>query len=514
MKKSFILCLLILKVIASNPPHARIIHVPADASTIQGGINSAVDGDTVLVANGHYHERIDFLGKGILVASSFIFDEDTNTVDSTIIDADISVLGTSDSGSVVFFVSGEDSTSSIVGFTIQNGRGLKLGELSYGGGIICFSSGPQILANKIVDNYAMFGGGICCIAGSPTPLIAGNRLVDNSSEVGGAILIERSLPLIIDNLLVDNHALRKGGGIFFKLCTLTVVSNRVEGNTTDGFGGGVCGHSGSLTLEGNEIVRNICITKGGGLYCASLVPATISYNLFDGNIAENGGGIYTANCSSLISNNTVVRNFAVEDGGGILIGGLGHDPTIINNIVCLSASGEGIWCRLDGVPFISFNDVWGNASGNFYACPAGVGDTSWGANFNGTPCDSLYNIIRDPVLADTIDFGLLCNSPCIDAGDPSVSTSPDSGGCRIDMGTLEYSYILGDANSDGSVTPKGGKIGCVTIGDIVFVVDYLFRSGPEPCPYHAADANCDGEVNIADVVCLINYLFRGGNLPC
>ena len=514
MKKSFILCLLILKFLASNPPHAMIIHVPADASTIQGGINGAVDGDTVLVANGHYHERIDFLGKGILVASSFIFDEDTNTVDSTVIDADISVLGTSDSGSVVFFVSGEDSSSSIVGFTIQNGRGLRLGELSYGGGIICFSSGPQIRANKIVDNYAIFGGGICCIAGSPTPLIAGNRLVDNSSEVGGAILIERSLPLIIDNVLVDNHASRKGGGIFFKLCTLTIVDNRVESNTTDGWGGGVCGHSGSLTLEGNEIVRNTCITKGGGLYCASLVSTTISYNLFDGNSAENGGGIYTANCSSLISNNTVVRNSVMEDGGGILIGGLGRDPVVVNNTVCLSTSGEGIWCRLDGTPSISFNDVWGNASGDFHNCPAGVGDTTWGFNFNGEACDSFYNITRDPLFADSIGFELLCNSPCIDAGDGSIYASADSVGCRIDIGAHEYSYVLGDANSDGSVTPKEGKIGSVTIGDIVFAVDYLFRSGPEPCPYHAADTNCDGEINIADIVCLINFLFRGGELPC
>ena len=274
MKKSLVFCILILACFAWDDPQAKMILVPGDSSTIQAGIRGAIDGDTVLVARGHYRERIDFLGKGILVASSYIFDRDTNTVDSTIIDADVSVPGSSDSGSVVFFVSGEDSSSSIAGFTIQNGRGLRLGELSYGGGIICFNSGPRILCNKIVDNYAMFGGGICCIAGSFAPLIESNRLIGNHSEVGGAILIERSLPLITDNLLIDNYALRKGGGIFFKICTLTVAHNRVEGNATDGFGGGVCGHSGSLTLDGNEIVRNTCITKGGGLYCASLVPAT------------------------------------------------------------------------------------------------------------------------------------------------------------------------------------------------------------------------------------------------
>ncbi|UCB52614.1 MAG: hypothetical protein JSV10_00525 [Candidatus Zixiibacteriota bacterium] len=510
MKESLVFCMLILVCFAWDASQAKIIQVPNDSSTIQAGVNGALDWDTVLVARGHYYERIDFLGKGILVASNFIFDKDSNTVDSTIIDADVSVLGSSDSGSVVFFVSGEDSSSSIVGFTIQNGRGLRLGELSYGGGIICFSSGPRILANKIVDNYAMFGGGVCCIAGSSTPLIAGNWLVENRSEVGGAILIERSLPLIVDNVLVDNHASRKGGGIFFKLCTLTVVDNRVENNTTDGFGGGVCGHSGELTLQGNRIIRNSCRTKGGGLYCASLVPGFISYNLFDGNMAENGGGIYTASCSSLISNNTIVRNSATGDGGGILIGGLGHDPAIVNNIVCLSTSGEGIWCRLDGTPFISFNDVWSNASGNFYDCPIGVGDTTWGFNFSGTPCDNFFNIVTNPLFADSIDFELSCSSLCVDAGDGSIYGSSDSVGCRIDIGAHEYSYVLGDANSDGSVTPKGA----ITVGDLVFAVGYLFRSGPEPCPDRVADTNCDGEVNVADIVCLLNYLFRGGDLPC
>jgi len=498
MKKSFVLCLFILACSAWDDLAAKIILVPADSSTIQAGIDGAVDGDTVLVAQGHYRERINFLGKGIMVASNFVFDGDTNTVDSTIIDADVSFAGSSDSGSVVFFVSGEDSSSCITGFTIQNGRGLKLGELSYGGGIICFNSGPQIRANRIVDNYAEFGGGICCIAGSFAPLVESNRLIGNRSEVGGAILIERSLPLITENLIVDNYALRKGGGIFFKLCTLTVAGNRVEGNITDGFGGGVCGHSGSLTLQGNEIVGNSCITKGGGLYCASLVPATISYNLFEGNIAEDGGGIYTANCSSLIASNTVVGNSARGEGGGVLIGGLGHDPVVVNNIISKSSSGEGLWCGLDRTPLVSFNDVWGNADGDFYGCPPGVGDMTWGTNVNGEACDSFFNTSCPPLFCypDTGHYYLAENSCCVGAGEAGVDMGAFGIGCSA--------YLLGDVNRDG----------LIDIVDLVDLIAYLYRAAPAPNALPAGDTNYDGEVNLADIVCLLNYVLRGASLPC
>jgi hypothetical protein len=62
----------------------------------------------------------------------------------------------------------------------------------------------------------------------------------------------------------------------------------------------------------------------------------------------------------------------------------------------------------------------------------------------------------------------------------------------------------GDASGDGVVDP----------GDVVYLVNYLFRSGPVPDPYEAGDVNCDGVVGPADVVYLINYFFRGGPRPC
>ena len=63
--------------------------------------------------------------------------------------------------------------------------------------------------------------------------------------------------------------------------------------------------------------------------------------------------------------------------------------------------------------------------------------------------------------------------------------------------------IPGDANGDWVVDP----------GDIVYLLNYLFRGGGAPVPLEAGDCNGDGEVGPGDVVYLLNYLFRDGPPP-
>ncbi len=99
---------------------AQIIHVPGDQPTIQDGINVANNGDTVLVAEDTYFENINFRGKAITVASNFIQYGDTTHINNTIING--SQPSYPDSASVVSFISGEDTTSVISGFTITGGR--------------------------------------------------------------------------------------------------------------------------------------------------------------------------------------------------------------------------------------------------------------------------------------------------------------------------------------------------------------------------------------------------------
>jgi rhodanese-related sulfurtransferase len=75
--------------------------------------------------------------------------------------------------------------------------------------------------------------------------------------------------------------------------------------------------------------------------------------------------------------------------------------------------------------------------------------------------------------------------------------------CPGDGEIIWVQAVRGDANGDGEIN----------IADVVYLVNYLFTSGPAPVPLEAGDANCDAVINIADVIYLVNYLFIGGPPP-
>jgi hypothetical protein len=115
------------------------------------------------------------------------------------------------------------------------------------------------------------------------------------------------------------------------------------------------------------------------------------------------------------------------------------------------------------------------------------GNQLWVERFNGPA--SLY----DEAYAIAIDnFGNVC------------VTGKSHSAFGEDFTTIKYVQLLrGDANGNGEIEP----------GDIVYLVNYLFRGGASPVPLQAGDCNCDGEVGPGDVVYLINFLFRGWSPP-
>ena len=83
-------------------------------------------------------------------------------------------------------------------------------------------------------------------------------------------------------------------------------------------------------------------------------------------------------------------------------------------------------------------------------------------------------------------------------GTPELQVPPDS--------VVSYGFVCGDIDGSGNPT--------VDIADLVYLVDYMFNSGPEPPVMEAADVDVSGGViDIADLVYLVDYMFTGGPPP-
>jgi len=114
------------------------------------------------------------------------------------------------------------------------------------------------------------------------------------------------------------------------------------------------------------------------------------------------------------------------------------------------------------------------------------------------------------LVTDVIDGfgGQKYNSGCdryVFAGGQSSAIGPGtSTNFKLYAGFVHSAVVkCGDANADGSLT----------VADVVYLVNYLFKGGPVAKPYEAGEANCDGKVTVSDVVYLVNYLFKGGPPP-
>ena len=223
MKKITIFCCALLTAAALQ---AQVIHVPGDYATIQQGINAAIPGDTVLVADGIYYEQINFLGKKpLMVASQFVTDGDASHIDNTVIDG--SQIANPDSATVVYFASGEDTTSVLCGFTIRNGKGTFFTApgitVRADGGIYIGFSGAKIIHNHITENHLtdttgthaqiITGGGLGTNGGQPDPhwVVVEHNVIDHNSCYSS-----------------DNQAGAAGIGIW---CNGRIEHNTVSWNT-------------------------------------------------------------------------------------------------------------------------------------------------------------------------------------------------------------------------------------------------------------------------------------------
>ncbi|MBD3168637.1 MAG: T9SS type A sorting domain-containing protein [candidate division Zixibacteria bacterium] len=367
---------------------ATIINIPGDYPEIQSGIDVSSNGDTVLVQPGTYYENLDYGGRNITLGSLYLTSGDTSYISSTILDG-------SGLGRVVIFRNGEDTTAVLAGFTITNGS------YNYGSGIYCANnSNPIIEHNLITANVsdAGWGGGIFCSASDP--VIRYNTIKNNTAnQQGGGIYCGSSSPEIYGNTIVDNNAENGGGGIY---CVDTsnplIDDNYFNGNN---IGTIYCFRGSSPYISSNFIVGD-STDVGYNIFCYIDANPEIRDNIIE--TTYTGAIHLRSNCNASVINNTISKRINLGSRANILCQN-GSNPTIKNTI------------------------LWGNffeeiKSENSYPV------VSYCAIAGGWEGEG--NIDSNPIFIDST-FNICNQSPCIDAGDPSM-TDPD--GTRADIGAF------------------------------------------------------------------------------
>lgn len=406
--------------------HATTLLVPSQYPTIQAGIDAAVDGDTVLVADGTYtgtgNKDIDFEGKAIVVISD-------GGAENCIIDCQISGRG-------FYFHSGEDSASILVGFKIINGF------VADGGGGLRFesSSSPQILSCIISDDSSSsHGGGIYCDASSPIleNCSISENAVSGMYSCGGGIYCDGSSPIITDCIIDGNTAPTNIGGIFLSSSEPMMTNCTISNNSSWNAGGIRCGGSDAIITQ-----------------CTFYGNQSLGYA---------GAAIDCYGSNPTIANCTISGNTGANGPGGIKVFGTSN-ATIVNTIVEGSAGNGGINFASPATASITFSDFSNNESGNFTGSPpTGLGIIT-GVNANGDSCDTFNNVFLDPLFVDPViaNYNLQLGSPCIDAGDPTSPLDPD--GTIADIGAFYFHHamvILLTPHNPPIQIPAGG-------GDFVF----------------------------------------------
>ena len=457
------------------------LNVPDDYTTIQGAINAASDGNVVLVDEGTYYENINFKGKAITVASQFYMDDDASHISKTIIDG--SQPTNPDSGSVVYFGSGEDTSSVLCGFTITGGSGTYNPQYSvrWGGGIACWFSGARITSNKIISNTLtgnsnwVFGGGFAAgyLGSNAYVILEKNQITNNEANSTGDGAYGGGVGLTCNGRLVDNIISynsctstaneANGGGVNITAeseilpRTVMITGNRITHNFAEGKGtespyywaakgGGIINQYSKILVLDNEISHNQLSDvgtgngSGGGIYTyragsGSVISRnTISNNLNEVTGTKYGGGISLASNDVPVNNNIISGNSA-SHGGGIYC--IYSYPEIINNTIVdntASTSGGGLYST-NSNPVVINTILWDNEAtsgsqiyGSGYVL---YSDIQGGWSGEG-------NIDADPMFSDTI-YHLSEESPCIDAGhDSSFFNDIEDGGIAKwpAMGTL------------------------------------------------------------------------------
>ena len=481
--------LIISLFVLTNFTFATTINVPADYPTIQAGIDAAVNGDTVLVAEGIYEGGILIYNKAI----SLIGESRAETkIVQPISSPQISIVDC------------QAGTTRVENFIIKHGSS------NNGGGI--YSSGSIVEIDSVDFSYNSSSNNGAAINSIESTVKVQNSTfsLNTSDNIGGAIYVDPLTTCEIYNSSFDNNealwggaiATVGGGKLLVEGCNISF--NTASGNNpnpnenypTFGGGGGIYHEwSDSLEIYDSEITNNTAATGAGGgiaVYLSNDVTINnivLSDNSSSGpNYPSGGGGaaFYRAD-NVLFENSTIANNVSNHNsGGGIFFGSESGQAsivvhatfnrlTIVNNSA-LSGGAIFCWSAILNLYHSTLaqneasNSEWsGGGLASHYVTRPNIISSLFYDNIpnsihNGypyTPVLVAYSLVQeqwagwgnlidvDPLFCDpdSGDYSLAENSPCVGAGEDVSNMGAYGIGCdpiilSISSELLPVTYIL------------------------------------------------------------------------
>ena len=239
--------------LSSGGLQAEVIHVPGDEPTIQAGVDAAVDGDEVVVADGLYTGPGN---RAVSTGTKLITVRSAGGPGGCVIDCE-----TEDRA---FVISGG---ARVEGFTIRNGRAV------FGGAMLV--AGDATIVGCDFDGNAADAGGALFIQNS-SPAIIGCVFRGNGAQVsdGGAMYNLYGNPALVNCLMTGNSAAAFGGGIFSDLAALSLVNCTISDNTASR-GGGITNYAGVEMTLSSCIIWGNHVAKGVGLEVQILSTSSV-----------------------------------------------------------------------------------------------------------------------------------------------------------------------------------------------------------------------------------------------
>jgi predicted outer membrane repeat protein len=345
----------------------------------------------------------------------------------------VTIIDCQQAGRGFYFHNGEDSTASIRGFTVKNGR--QTDGIYSGGGLLCVNSSPSIIGCIFSNNVAtshistVYGGAVYAF-GSTTRIskciFKGNAVWDYDGwgeAYGGAIAARQSM-LTIDNCLFIGNRAGHGGALFASASSVLAVENCTFYANRTGFE-----YAGSALFLG---------------YWSSSDMST---------------------------------------------------ATLEKCIISFGRSGGAIQCR-DSTNFASLAccDVYGNAGGDWVGCIVDQAESDGNFSLDPEFCDTANIDLTLNPLSPCLPANNECEAliGALGAGCDCCRTRGDinhDGYNGVDISDLVY---LVDFMFNGSTGPPclieanvdGSADTVVDISDLVYMVEFMFTGGdpPLPCP--------------------------------